>query len=106
MSASVRLNDIGAKKNTSDINNQPTFSKEIEHIYNALAGEAGMVNGRDIFLEYGMLEWLDIFNTKLALPSIPSEVLRIKPIADTSTDELVILFANIIGGRNCGTLRP
>jgi len=70
-----------------------------------LAGEVGTVNGRDIFLEYGMLEWLGIFNVKPALPTVHGEVFRIKPIADTSTDELVILFANMIGERNCGTLR-
>jgi len=71
-----------------------------------LAGEVGTVNSRDIFLEYGMLEWLGIFNVKPASPVVSGEVFRIKPVADTSPDELVILFANMIGGKNYGTLRP
>lgn len=100
------MNDTGAKKNTSDINNHPAFSKEIEHIYDTLAGEVGTVNSRDIFLEYGMLEWLGIFNVKPAIPTVPVEVFGIKPVTETSQDELVILFANMIGGRNHGILRP
>ena len=100
------MNDTGAKKNTSDINNHPAFSKEIERIYETLVGATGTVNGRNILLEYGMLEWLGVFNVKSTILAVSGDAFRIKPITKTSQDELVILFANMIGGRNYGILRP
>lgn len=101
------MSGIGVKKNTPDhINSHPDFSKEIECIYNALAGDAGTDNrmdkNRDIFLGRGMLEWLCIFNIKPSGPGVSGQVFRMEPVTDTSQDELIILFANMIGGRNHG----
>jgi len=71
------LSGTGVKKHTSDhINNRPAFSKEIECIYNALAGDTGMDNNRDIFLERGMKEWLCVFNIKPLSQIISRQVFR------------------------------
>ena len=72
------------KKNTPElINNYPAFSKEIEYIYNALAGDAGtddrLDDNRDIFLGRGMPEWLYIFNRKQPGPGVSGKVFRMKP---------------------------
>lgn len=99
------MSDIGAKKNTSDHhNNQPAFSKEIECIYNTLVEDVGIENRRDIILERGMMEWLVIFSIKPVGSVVSRRVFRIEPAADTLADELIILFANIIGGVNHGIL--
>jgi hypothetical protein len=45
-----------------------------------------------------MLEWLGIINIKPSCTAVPGQVFRMKPIVDTSQDELIILFANMIGG--------
>ena len=102
------MNGTEVKKNTPELINYPAFSKEIEYIYNALAGDAGtddrMDDNRDIFLGCGMLEWLYIFNIKQPGPGVSGKVFRMKPVADTAQDELVILFANMMGGRDHGIL--
>ena len=99
----------GAKKNTVDhTGNYPSFPKGIECIYNALAENAGtdnrLDNNREIFLERGMLEWLGVFSVKPLNPVVTGQVFRMRPAADTSQDELIILFANMMWGGNHGIL--
>lgn len=103
------MSGTGAKKNTVDhTDNYPSFPKGIECIYNALAENAGtdnrLDNNRDIFLERGMLEWLGVFGVKPLSPLVSGQVFSMRPVADTSPDELIILFANMMGGVSHGIL--
>ena len=61
-----------------------------------------MDESRDIFLKRGMLEWLRAVGIKLIPTTATEQVFRIKPVEDTSQDDLIILFANMMGGMSCG----
>jgi hypothetical protein len=51
-----------------------------------------------------MLEWLVIFTVKPNNLDFSNEAFRIKPVTDISQEELVVLFTNMIEGRNHGIL--
>jgi hypothetical protein len=101
------LNDIDIKKNTLN-NSQINFSKNIEFKYSEVLnrGKKNSSNNlysKHLFMENGMLEWMKTIETK---PNY-DKVQRTLPIVNTKCrflqEDLTILFANIIGGRNYGT---
>ena len=100
------MSDTEAKKNSIEhTGNRLAFPEEIEGIYNALAGDTktgSLDESRDIFFKRGMLEWLRAVGVKLIHTTATGQIFRVKPVEETGHDDLIILFANMMGGMSYG----
>jgi len=49
-----------------------------------------------------MLEWLRVVGIKPVPSTATGQVFRVKPVEETSQDDLIVLFANMMGGMSYG----